>query len=137
MPGDGDGSEHGNGEGTKINFAEARAAFGEPPDRVDRIALFCAEQAEMLRRAIVAHSEAMHDKIELMRDQFRLFALEIALLKAEQRDTHEVVVAPARRAATLDQRPSPTRLRKPRRRAVYAAIDMPWAKLVGHDNPAR
>jgi hypothetical protein len=38
---------------------------------------------------------------------------------------------PARCASTLDQRPSSTSLRKPRRRAVYAAIDMPWAKLGG------
>jgi hypothetical protein len=45
----------------------------------------------------------------------------------ERRDTHEVVVAPGQMRGNARSTPV----------FHHAAIDMPWAKLVGHDNPAR
>jgi hypothetical protein len=45
-------SGDGIGEGARITYEEVLAAFGEPRDRIDRIAVFAAEQSEALRRLI-------------------------------------------------------------------------------------
>lgn len=47
MSSDGNGGgTPGNGEGERPTYEEAWAAFGEPRDRVDRVALFATEEAE-------------------------------------------------------------------------------------------
>lgn len=82
----GNGSEHGNGaEGdrAKITYEEARALVGPPRDRVDKLAMFAADQCEDLRKAIAAQAKATTGMIELMNERFRLNEGEIVRLGGE------------------------------------------------------
>jgi hypothetical protein len=77
--------DSGNREGARPTYEEARAAFGEPRDRVDRVALFAVEQSEALLQAFKLQSEGMLELIALLNERFRLLEAEIAKLKAERR----------------------------------------------------
>jgi hypothetical protein len=79
--GDGNGSD---GKPATITYAEARGLVGPPRDRLDRLALFAADQSETLRRAIEAQARAMSDMVELLNERFRNIEGEIMQLRAQQ-----------------------------------------------------
>ena len=84
MLGNGDGNG-GEGERAKITYEEARQAVGPPRDRVDRVALFAADQGMLLQRALTAHAEAMHGILTHLGERFRNIESEVAKLKAALR----------------------------------------------------
>jgi hypothetical protein len=63
---------------------------------------FAAQQSDAPRQMIETQSEAMFAiaMIALFRERFVHLEREIALLEAERRDTHEVVVAPGQLRGT-------------------------------------
>ncbi len=84
MP-DSSGNGNGGDERAAITYAEARQAVGPPRDRLDLVALFAADQAESLRRAIEAQARAMSDLAELLNERFRNIEAEIERMKERDR----------------------------------------------------
>jgi uncharacterized small protein (DUF1192 family) len=83
MP-DNDSGNGNGGEGAAITYQEARQALGPPRDRLDLVALFAADQADALRRAIEAQADSMQGLFALVQQRFALIEAEIERMKAER-----------------------------------------------------
>jgi hypothetical protein len=94
MHGDGNGGNGAEGA-ARPTVEEALAAFGEPRDRLDRIALFVGEQTINIGRMIESQtrgtadllklqSDAMISMMRLLGEQIEVLTREIASLKGER-----------------------------------------------------
>jgi hypothetical protein len=75
-----------NGPGPRPTLEEALAAFGEPRDRLDRLALFLGQQTISIAGMIETQTRATIELMKLVSDQVGLLASEVASLREQRAD---------------------------------------------------